>query len=218
MSWRATLAAVVVSATAACAAGTSPSLSDDETRRVDRGETVVLQRGAEGFAWPEIVTYRRTTASPAAIMAVYADFAAQSSWVPDLVESRVVTRESGNVFRVFYEYEVPGPNEKYTVLVTVTRDREGWQARWRLVSARYARYLRGSLRVIPRGDGSLVVYTSAVDPGTIGATFGSPKTVATKLVATTEALVARAERFTTADPQRLTSLVEALRAIVTPSP
>ena len=216
MSWRAALAAVAFSATAACAA-TSPSLTDDDVRRLDRGETIVQRRTAEGFPWPEIVTYRRSAATPAAVMAVWVDFAAQSSWVPELVTSRVVARESTNVFRVFYEYEVTGPNEKYTVLTTVVRERDGWQARWRLVSARYARRLRGSLRVVPRGEGSLVIYTTAVDPGMLGIAFGTPETVATKLAATTEALARRAEHLAGNDPQRMADLVDALTAIVGPA-
>ena len=216
MTWRAALAAVALSAAAACAA-TQPGLSEDDARRVDRGETVVHQRMVEGFPWPEIVTFRRCAAPPAAVMAVFADFAAQSSWVPELVESRVVTRESANVFRVFYEYEVTGPNEKYTVITTVTRDRDGWQARWRLVNARYARRLRGALRVVPRGDGSLVMYTSAVDPGTLGFAFGTPATVEAKLVATTDALVARTERFAASAPRRLAGLVDELTALVAPA-
>ena len=215
MSWRAALAAVVLSATAACAA-THPGVSDDDARRLDRGETVVHDRMVEGFPWPEVTTFRRTTASPTAVMAVFADFAAQSSWVPGLVASRVVTRESSNVFRVFYEYEVTGPNERYTVITTVTRDRDGWQARWRLVSARYARRLRGALRVVPRGEGSLVIYTSAVDPGTLGAAFGTPATVAAKLVATTEALAARTERLAASDPRALAALSDTLTSLVAP--
>jgi hypothetical protein len=106
MTGRAALAAVALSAAVAGAA-TLPSLSDADARRVDRGETVVHQRPVEGFPWPEVVTYRRSTASPTAVMAVYADFAAQSSWVPELVTSRVLAREAPNAFRVFYEYESP---------------------------------------------------------------------------------------------------------------
>jgi hypothetical protein len=149
-------------------------------------------------------------------MAVYADFGGQSSWVPELVASRVLAREAPNAFRVFYEYEVAGPNERYTVIVTVARERDGWQARWTLVSARYARKLEGALLVVPRGEGSLLTYSSRVDPGTLGVAFGTPASVATRLVQTTEALAARAERLATTEPERLASLVAALNALITP--
>lgn len=212
MIWRATLAAVALSAAAAGAA--PPSLDPEDARRVDRGETVLHERALAGYPWPEVVTFRRSTASPAAIMAVYADFGAQSSWVPELVTSRVVSRDAPNVARVFYEYEVAGPNERYTVTVTVSRDGDGWRASWTLVTARYARKLEGALRVMPRGDGSLVVYTSVVDPGSLGVAFGTPASVATRLVRTTEALTRRVEHLAATDPARLAALVDTLTAMV----
>jgi hypothetical protein len=46
--------------------------------------------------------------------------------------------------------------------------------------------------------------------------FGTPASVATRLVQTTEALAARAERLATTEPERLASLVAALNALITP--
>jgi hypothetical protein len=215
MTWRAALAVVALFAAPAGAASL-PALTAADWRRVDRGETVVHERTVAGYPWPEIVAYRRSAASPTAIMAVYADFAAQSSWVPDLVTSRVLGREAPNAFRVFYEYEVAGPNERYTVIVTVAREGDGWQARWTLISARYARKLAGALLVVQRGEGSLLVYSSRVDPGALGVAFGTSATMATSLVQTTEALTVRVERLAATEPGRLAALVDALEALATP--
>jgi hypothetical protein len=194
-----------------------PPLGDDDVRRLDRGATVVQQRAVEGHPWPEVVTYRRSSAPPAAVMAVYADFAAHASWVPELVTSRVLAREAPNVFRVFYESAVTGPNERYTVLVTVTRQDDEWTARWMLVSARYARRLEGALRVRPRGDGCVLVYSTVVDPGTLGVAFGTPATVAARIAGTTDALAARTERLARSDPRALAVLVAALTGLAGPS-
>jgi hypothetical protein len=172
----------------------------------------VRERAVDGWPWPEIVVYRRSTAPATAIMAVYADFGSQSSYIPGLVASRVLGRDAPNVTRVFYEYEVTGPNEQYTVITTLTRNKEEWQARWTLVNARYARRLEGSLRVVPRGTGSLLIYSSLVDPGTLGVALGTPATVATRLTQTTEALTARTEHLATTDPARLAALIDALRS------
>jgi len=197
-------------ATAACAADL-PALPGEDAR-VERGATVVRERTVDGWPWPEIVVYRRSAAPAAAIMAVYADFEAQSSFIPGIVTSRVLGHDSANATRVFYESEVTGPNEQYTVVTTVTNEGNAWLARWTLVSARYARRLEGSLRVVPRGTGSLVVYSSLVDPGRVAATVGTPATVATRLTQTAEALTARTERLATAEPKRLAALVDALRS------
>jgi hypothetical protein len=122
----------------------------------------------------------------------------------------VLGRDAPNAARVFYEYEVTGPNEQHTVVTTVTRDGEEWQARSTLVRARYARRLEGALRVVPRGEGSLLINSSLADPGTLGVGLGTPATVATRLTQTTDALTARTERLTTREPERLAALIDAL--------
>jgi hypothetical protein len=145
---------------------------------------------------------------------VYADFARQAEWVPELVRSHVVAREAPNAFRVSYEYEVTGPNERYTVLVTLGRAGAAYEARWRLIEARYARRLAGELVVTPQGSGALVAYTSRVDPGPLGVTFGTPESVARRLAATAEALATRVERIKAEDPAALARLVETVRGAV----
>lgn len=189
-----------------------PALAAEEWRRLDRAETVVHERTAPGCPWPEVVAYRRARATPTAVMAVYADFERQAEYVPEMVMSRVVGRDA-NVFRVSYEYEVTGPNERYTVIVTVERADEGWRARWTLISARYARRLEGALTVLPYADGSLRVYASRVDPGTLGVALGTPASVVTRLRRTTEALAAHVERLAATRPATVARLIEALGAM-----
>jgi hypothetical protein len=111
----------------------------------------VRTRALADFPWPETTAYRRVRATTAEVLAVYADFAGQPRWVPDLIAIRVLAREAPNVFRVFYEYEVMGPNERYTVTVTLGRGDGALEGRWRRVEARYARQLAGELSVRPQG-------------------------------------------------------------------
>lgn len=106
---------------AASSAAVREGLDEEESRRLGRGEVVVRTRPTGDFPWPEVTTWRRVAGTPAAVMAVYADFDRHTTWVPKLMVSRVVARGAPNVFRVFYEYDSAGPNEKYTVTVTLGR-------------------------------------------------------------------------------------------------
>jgi hypothetical protein len=190
------------------------ALSDAERERVDRGGLVVRARPIEGFPWPELTVYARVAAAPAEVMAVYADFDAQATFLPEMVESRIVGRDGPTAWRVFYEYEVIGPNERYTVAVRLGRVAGGYHATWSLVTARYARRLGGEMRVVEHGDGSLVRYASRVDPGTLGVTLGSPESVERRLRATVEALARHVERLRAERPDALTALVRTLRLAV----
>jgi hypothetical protein len=187
------------------------ALTDAERERIERGELVVRTRAVEGFPWPEVTVYARVAAAPAEVMAVYADFDAQATFLPEMVQSRIVERDGPTAWRVFYEYEVAGPNERYTVAVRLGRVAGGYQATWNLITARYARRLGGEMRVVENGDGSLVRYVSRVDPGTLGVTLGSPESVERRLRVTVQALARHVERLRTERPDALTALVRTLR-------
>ena len=205
----AALAALVLAAAPPCRG----ELGDDARRRVERGETVVEQLPAVGFPWPEVAAWRRVAAAPVAVMAVYADFDSQARYIPEMVTSRIVGRDGPTTYRVFYEYEVPGPNEQYTMAISLHRTGEGFEARWTMLSARYARRIAGELRVIPDAGGALIRYATRVDPGTLGAALGDPNSVGRRLRATAEALAARVTRLADEEPDRLRQLVQALSAL-----
>ena len=189
-------------------------LIESERQRLERGELIVKTREREGYPWPEVTVYGQIAASAAEVMAVYADFEGQAEYLPGLVESRIVKRLSPNLFHVSYEYEVTGPNERYTVLAEVSRSPGGFRATWELVSARYARRLSGQVRVEAFGSGARVEYTNRVDRGFLGARLGSPDTTVRQLRETVQALGARVERLRVEQPDRLGELTRALQSML----
>ena len=205
--------AVLVSAQLS-SAGVGQGLTDSERHRLDQGEVVVKTRKAEGYPWPEITVYRRVAASPEEVMAVYADFEGQVGYLPNLVESRIVKRLSRTSFHVFYEYEVTGPNERYTVLAAVSRSPGGFQVTWDLVTARYARRLSGQMTVEAVDSGALIEYTNRVDPGFFGVRLGSPETTVSQLRETAQSLATYVERLRAEQPNRLEALIDALKSML----
>lgn len=196
------------------ASAVSERAEEEIGRRVERGEVVETSRPVPEFPWPEFTVTRRVASSPLALMAVYADFDRQADYMPGMVTSRIVRRLAPNAFEVFYEYEVAGPNERYTVEVVVERDGPGLRARWRMLSARYARRLAGEMAVRALGSDAVVVYTTRVDPGTLGVAFGTPDGVARRLRATLDALGARVEQLASREPATLAALVERLNSML----
>ncbi len=163
------------------AAEPAGALTGIERERLDRGDLVVRPRSIEGFPWPEVTVYARAGATPAEVMAVYLDFNAHVTFLPEMVQSRIVGHDGPTVWRVFYEYEVDGPNERYTVTARLRRVTGGYETAWDLVTARYARRLSGEMRVLENGSGSLVRYVNRIDPGTLGVTLASPESVERRL-------------------------------------
>ncbi|MGH7357919.1 MAG: SRPBCC family protein [Candidatus Rokuibacteriota bacterium] len=190
------------------------ALTGTERERLDRGDLVVRARAVEGFPWPEVTVYAWVGATPDEVMAVYADFDAHVTFLPEMVQSRIVGHDGPTDWRVFYEYEVAGPNERYTVTARLRRVTGGYETAWDLVTARYARRLSGEMRVLESDRGSLVRYVSRVDPGTLGATLGSPESVERRLRATVRALTRHVEQLRAERTDQLAGLVQKLRLAV----
>ena len=188
--------------------------TNGEWRQLDRAEVIVKTRSVPDYPWPEVTAYRRVSATPEEVAAVYADFESQAGYLPGLVESRIIRRLARNSFHVAYDYEVTGPNERYTVLATVNRAPGGYRVTWELVTARYARRLSGELRVETFGSGTLVEYTNRVDPGFFGVRLGSPETTVRQLKETVQALATHVERLRAGQPEILAARVQALRSML----
>lgn len=189
-------------------------LSEAERRQLEQGVLIVQTREVQSYPWPEVRAYRRVLASPEEVMAVYADFESQAGYFPNLVESRIVRRLSPTSFHVSYEYEVAGPNERYTVLAAVSLTATGFRMTWDLVRARYMRRLSGHMNVERFGSAALIEYTNRVDPGFFGIRLGSPETTVRQLRQTVEALANHVEWLRVAQPAKLEALVRALRSVL----
>ena len=207
------LVALVVSAQLS-PAGTSEGLSASEQEQLAQGEVIVKTRPVGGYPWPEVTVYRWVAASPEDVMAVYADFESQAQYLPDLVESRIVKRLSPNSLNISYEYEVTGPNERYTVMSTVSRTPGSLRVTWDLVTARYARRLSGHMKVEASDSGALIEYTNRVDPGFFGVRLGSAETTVSRVRETVEALAPHVERLRVEQQETLRGLTHALSAML----
>jgi len=181
-------------------------------------ESVVTTREVPGYPWPETTVRRRVRATAEQVMAVYADFDDQARYLPDLVQCRVERRLAPNRLQVFFEYKAPLLNERYTSDVAITRTATGFQMTSDLNQARYARRLENDLRVDALGSEALIASTNRIDPGSLGATFGSPSMVTQRLVATVQAIAAHVERLRSSDPAALGRLIAQLNQMLAPRP
>src|SRR5262249_39675583 len=176
--------------------------------------TVTISRAVPNWRWPEVTAYRRVAAAPAEVAAVHADFNAHTSWSPNIVVSRVVERPSPNTRQVFFEYDTPGPNEQYTLAITMRRAEHGYITSWELVKARWACRLSGALLAAPIETDTLLAITNRVDPCKLGTVLGSSDTVAESTRRTATALADHVTRLKAEQPAHLAELVRAFTAAV----
>lgn len=101
-------------------------------------------------------------ASPKAIMAVIADFAAYPEWTNAVTSTEVLARDGeGRAKQVHFELDAGVVQDTYVLAYDWAPD--GLSVRWRLVKGQMQRSQRGSYVLRPGAGGTEVTYTLSVD-------------------------------------------------------
>ena len=183
------------------------------------GDQVVVVENVEGNAWPRVKIYRLINADPEQVAAVFFDFEAAKSFVPNLFKSEISNRISPCTMEVDYGLEVPiFPDELYTVRNSLRLlDENLYRFDWKLLRAVMTKDSVGSFRVEPWEGKSLVCYQNMVTPSSNIAVLLRAKAI-DQMKETTKALAAHIEKERSNNPAELKRQVATLRAALRQQP
>lgn len=166
-------------------------LDASQQTQLKQGQVVVISTDVPNFVWPKLVLYKIVNATPAQMMALFADYDAAPGYTPNMVSAVVTGTPKPNVKDVRYTVRVP-------VLGTISYDVQNTFSKnkvtWNLIQSPLAKSSTGSLRVEPYGNNqTLFSYTNLVEPVTKMAAMlkGQARSEA---VATINAISAEAEK------------------------
>lgn len=197
-----------------------PALTPAQRARVDSGQAVVITERVAESPWPRVTIFRTIASAPEEAAAVFADYARNAEYLPNVLKSRVVRAVDAATREIDYVLSVPiVSDEAYTVHTRVAaRDGSqggGYDFDWRLVRATSTKVADGDARFEPHARGTLMAYRSFVVPGGRIAGLGIIRARAERdVVRTTEAFAAEVLRVRTADRPLLDREVAALRAML----
>ncbi len=197
-----------------------------ERATIDAGRQLVREERVPDSPWPRVTVIQFIDASPREAVAVFADYALHSAYVPGVKKSVISRRISPRVTEVDYVLEVPiFPDEDYTVRDSLSSSDDGASYRldWVMVRARSTKEIVGSARFEPyrngatAADGALITYVNLVRPGQRLA--GPLKGRALKQVReTVTALARQIEAERKHEPGLLAAQMAALASALAPPP
>jgi hypothetical protein len=152
----------------------APDLSAEQRAIIDAGRQVVHEERVVASPWPRVTVIQFIDASPREAIAVFADYALHSAYLPGVKKSVISRRISPRVTEVDYVLEVPiFPDEDYTVRDSLSSSDDGasYRVDWVKVRARSTKEIVGTARFEPyrngatAADGALITYVNLVRPG-----------------------------------------------------
>ena len=142
-------------------------LSASEKQELAKGTLVKKVIWKEGFIWPEVKIVTILNHSPLDNLNVFLNFETHKTYIPDMLESRVVKKVSANQMEVYFEMEMPWPVKKatHTTNNVITKNEDGsYTLKWNLVKADRLKATDGYMRFYPYEGKTLLEYVTLIVP------------------------------------------------------
>ncbi len=142
-------------------------ISPAEKEKLTKGELVKDVEWRKDFVWPKVTIKALIPGTPEANMKGFSDFESHKTYIPDLIESKVVKTISPTQFHVYCELKVPWPVNKsvYTTNNVITSGEDGSKTlTWNLVKAKMIKATDGYIKFTPYEGKSYLEYQSQIVP------------------------------------------------------
>lgn len=149
-------------------------LSAEDLAKVRANQDAVTTEDVDGSVWPKVFVYRKFTASPKELAAVFADYERHRLFFEGISRSEVTSWTDRQTAEVAYTMSFPVvlgitiPDEHYKVSDRAsTYDSatgKAYQVAWSFVEATTMKFLEGSARFEPFEGGTLLAYYNFINP------------------------------------------------------
>ena len=137
-------------------------LSEKDMATLVAGSTVLKQNPST--PWPTMVVYRKVNASPHEVLKLFADYENAPSFAKSLNSAKIIASSPDGLEKtVRYEVKIPLlPSISY--VVKNKQDPADLSVSWKKVESSIFSEIRGEMIVRPHESGSIIRYTSTVQP------------------------------------------------------
>lgn len=121
----------------------------------------------KGYVWPEVSTRMLLTKSPKEAMETFMDFEAQKTYIPDMLDCKVVKKISPENMHVYGAMSLPWPVKKseYVTNNVLTKGADGsYTLKWNLVEAKYIKSTDGYMAFSNYQGKTLLEYVTFIVP------------------------------------------------------
>ena len=145
----------------------SELLSPKEKQTISSGALVKRVIWKKGFVWPQVLVYVLLKHTPAQNMSAFSHFDTHKTFIPDMLESRIVKKISPEQMHVYFEMKIPWPINKstYTTNNVITQEADGsHKLTWNLVKSDMLKSTEGHMKFIPYEGKTLLEYDTFIVP------------------------------------------------------
>jgi hypothetical protein len=145
----------------------SDLITPSEKQVLAKGKMVKKIVWKDGYVWPEVTAMIVLDHDPLENLNVFLDFDKHKTYIPEILESKIVKKISENQMHVYFEMKVPWPVSKsvYTTNNVITKDPDGSHTlKWNLVNGSLIKSSDGHMTFSPYEGKTLITYVTFIVP------------------------------------------------------
>ena len=142
-------------------------LLQSEKQQLTKGKMITKVDWAKGYVWPEVTILVLLNHAPQDNLNVFLDFNTHKTYIPDMLESRVIKKVSPTEMHVYFEMIMPWPVKKTSHITNnvITTNTDGsYTLKWNLVEAKLLKATDGYMTFYPYEGKTLLKYVSLIVP------------------------------------------------------
>lgn len=150
-----------------CLAFAVDPITSEEHQKLMKGENIQVVTWEEGHVWPRVFMRVLVNNKPQENMEVFMDFDSHKTFVPDMLESKIVKKVSPENMHVTMSMAMPWPVKKstHTTNNILVRENNGaYTLKWNLVSAEFLKATDGYVTFKPYHGKTLMEYMTFIVP------------------------------------------------------
>ena len=143
------------------------TVTTGEEQELTQSNMVRKVNWKEGYIWPEVRILTVLDHLPQDNLNEFLNFETHKTYIPDMLESKVIKKISPNELNVYFEMEMPWPVKKTTHVThnLITKNTDGsYTLKWNLVKADMLSATDGFMRFYPYKGKTLLEYVSHIVP------------------------------------------------------
>lgn len=142
-------------------------LTAAQKQELAKGSMIKTVTWKEGYVWPEVKILTVMNHAPQDNINEFLNFETHKTYIPDMIESRIVKKASANNMQVYFEMEMPWPVKKssHTTNNVITNNNDGsYTLKWNLVKADFLKATDGFMTFHPYEGKTLLEYVTQIVP------------------------------------------------------
>jgi hypothetical protein len=142
-------------------------LSNEDLSKLKKGDLIKQVQWPKDLIWPKVTIYKLIKHSPKENIEIFKNFENHKTFIPDMLESKIIKTIPPNRTQIYFEMNMPWPINKSSHITEnqlISENDNEFKIQWKLIKADLLKSTNGYLIFSKFEDKTLLTYETLIVP------------------------------------------------------